>query len=102
VSAVQATKILACLACVMVLLYSKLRRRASEYRAPAEWLGRSLDALALKAEVDRVRHNYLAARGPAKGVCFHRSLLASARRAVARSAYFRDRKTEEPGGAHAA
>ena len=98
--AFQATGVLVCMAAIAGWTYITLRCWASEKHDPARWAGKSLDAAKLKPNIDRVRQDYLAACQPTKGVCFHRSMLALARRAVAQSAYLRDRKAEEHAPAH--
>ena len=98
--AVQAIIILACRTVLASCLYIKLRRWASEDPAPGEWTGKSIDVGEIKPKVDDVRRNYLAARQSAKGVRFHKALLGFTRRAVARLAYFRDRKSEEHAHTH--
>jgi hypothetical protein len=70
---------------------------APEPRQQRQWTGHPIDAENLKQQVEKVRVNYLAARGARKGACFHRSLLGLARRAVAGLAFFRDRR----GNGHA-
>jgi hypothetical protein len=75
-------------------LYFKHRKRiygVPESRELREWMGRPIDAIPLKNRLDRVRRDYVAARGIPKGVCFHRSLLGFVRAAVAQLAYFRDK-----------
>jgi hypothetical protein len=62
---------------------------------PAEWTGKAIDVARLKPRIEGLRHDYLAVRQPPKGLCFHRSLIELARRAVARLAYFHDRAREE-------
>ena len=66
---------------------------------PAEWTGKGLDVSPIKPTIDEVRRTY--ARPAAKGICFHRSLLALARRAVAHLAYFRQRQPEQSNEKHA-
>ena len=89
------------LAAVVVLagyLYAKHRQRANsrERSGEATWRGQSIDAAKLKPMVENVRRNYIAAHPPARGICFHRALLALARRAIGRLEYFHDRASEAP------
>jgi|SRR5881392_1816547 hypothetical protein len=76
-------------------LYFKHRQRT--YRAPEsrngpEWTGHPIDATELKQTLAKVRRDYLAARGTTSGICFHKSLLAFARRTVTSLAYFQDKQ----------
>ena len=84
-------------------LYAKHRQRVRgrlwRYN-PAKWTGKAIDVTELKPRIEGVRRNYLAAQQPAKGICFHRSLIELARRAVAQMEYFRDRAPEHRAHAH--
>jgi hypothetical protein len=66
---------------------------------PAEWTGKGIDVAPIRPTIDEVRRTY--ARPTAKGLCFHRSLLALARRAAAHLAYFQEREPEQSNEKHA-
>jgi hypothetical protein len=96
-SILEVTIWLAVVAALASYLYAKHRQRlrsASERYDPAKWTGKAIDVTKLKPRVEDVRRDYLAARQPAKGLCFHRALMDLARQAVARLAYFHDRPPE--------
>jgi hypothetical protein len=80
-------------------LFIKHRQRVRNWsgpKNPAEWTGRAIDATRLRPTIDRVRHDYLAARQPlARGIWYRKALLALAGRTVGRLSFFRDRKCEE-------
>ena len=68
---------------------------------PAKWTGTAIDATKLIPTVNRVRHDYLAARRSLPpGIWYRRGLAALARRTVGRLAYFRDRKAEDDAQNH--
>ncbi len=93
-SAVEVAIRLAAVAVLASYLYFKHRQRVRCHSGPlnpAEWSGKALDATRLKPAVEDVRRHYLAAQHSSRGVCFHRSLLALAQRAVAHFAYFHDK-----------
>jgi hypothetical protein len=79
-------------------LYTRHRQRMrslAEQYDPAEWTGKGIDLTDVKPRVEEVRRNYLAARQPAKSLCFHRVLLEMARRTVVRLGYFQHRESED-------
>jgi hypothetical protein len=89
-------------AVLSVYCYGKHRQRERSLRErgdPLKWPGKAIDVTSLKPRVEGVRRDYLAARQPAKGLCFHRALLESTRQAVARLAYFHDRLPEQHAAA---
>jgi hypothetical protein len=85
-------------ALLSVYLYAKHRERMRSLREQddsVEWPGKAIDVASLKPRLERVRRNYLAARQPVKGLCFHRALIDLARQAVARLPFFHDRMPEQ-------
>jgi hypothetical protein len=56
---------------------------------PGEWSGKGIDVTPIKPTLEQVRRNY--PQPQRRGVCFHRSLLALARRTVAHLGYFKER-----------
>jgi hypothetical protein len=66
---------------------------------PIEWTGKGIDVTPIKPTLEEVRRNY--PRRQARGACFHRNLLALARRAVTHLGYFQERETETNGEKHA-
>jgi hypothetical protein len=60
----------------------RVRNRFEPY-APGQRTGSATDVATLKPRIDAVRHDYLAARQPIKGLWYHRGLLKVAGRAVA-------------------
>lgn len=65
----------------------------------AEWTGKGIDVAPIKPTLEEVRRTY--ARPPTRGICFHRSLLALARRAVGHLAFFHERQSEPSHENHA-
>ena len=99
-TAVQAIIILVCVAVLVICSCIQLRRWESEFLKPRPLTGNSSAVAKLKPKLEHVRRNYLAARPPARGVCYHKALLGLARRAVVRLPYFRDREAEEHAKIH--
>jgi hypothetical protein len=96
-SGLEITIRLAVVAVLAGYLYTKHRQRVlgwSEGVDPAKWTGRAIDVAKLKPRVEELRRDYLSGRPPAKGLCFHQSLLNLARRVVVQLAYFHDREPE--------
>jgi hypothetical protein len=79
----------------------RVRSRFEPY-AQRQRTGAAIDVATLKPRIDAVRHDYLSARQPTKGLWYHRALLKVAGQAVAQLGYFRDRKTEDQSHTHAA
>lgn len=77
-------------------------RSSCEPSLPGQRTGVVTDVAKLKPRIDVVRHDYLAARHPTKGRCYHRALLEIARREVAQLGYFGARKEEDQSHTHAA
>ena len=77
-------------------------RSRCEPRASGVATGAVIDVAKLKPRIDAVRHNYLAARQPRKGLRYQKALLEIAGRAVAQLGFFRDRKAEDQSNTHAA
>ncbi len=78
-----------------VWLVIRVWRRTSLRRASEnQWTGHGIDVSAVAKRMERVRHNFAAELGPSSQISRRRGLLALARRAVARFAYFRDRNAE--------
>jgi hypothetical protein len=90
---------LAALALLASYLFIKHRQRARNWsgpKDPAKWTGQAIDATRLRPAINRVRHDYLAARQPpVRGVWYRKAMLALAGRTVGRLSFFRDRKSEE-------
>ena len=84
-------------------LYFKHRQRLHNWTPPEdpkEWAGHAIEASEIKARVEQVRRDHLAARQATKGQGFHRHLLGFARRVVMQFGYFRDREPEEHAHHH--
>jgi hypothetical protein len=96
---------LAAVALLAGYLFIKHRQRVRNWsgpKNPAEWTGRAIDATRLRPTIDRVRHDYLAARPPpARSIWCRKALLALAGRTVGRLSFFRDRKSEGEAHKHA-
>src|SRR5579859_5175962 len=90
---------LAALALLASYLFIKHRQRTRKWsgpKDPAKWTGQAIDAARLMPTIDRVRHDYLAARPPPAQSIWHRkALLALAGQTVGRLSFFRDRKSED-------
>ena len=85
--------IVALLSTFLYFKHQKKIYRVAEPRELQPWTGHPIDATSLKCKLERVRRDYVAARGMPKGVSFHRSLLCFVRAAVAELAYFRDKRS---------
>ena len=94
-----------CALMVLLLVYARIKHRQTlqhlrEPYEPADWTGKAIDVTALEPKLEGVRHDYLAARQPDRGLCFHRALVELARHAVAGLAYFQEREPEEHAQVH--
>jgi hypothetical protein len=86
-------------------LFIKHRQRGRNWPGPedsAEWYGRAIDATRLIPTIDRVRHDYLAARPlPARSIWHRKALLALAGRTIGQMSFFQDRMFEDEAHKHA-
>lgn len=102
-SPLEVTIKLALLAVLTSYLWLKHRQRVRNWSPkcdPAQWTGQGIDVTQLKPKVETVRRDYVAARRPATGVCFHRALLTMARRAVAQLGFFQHREPQAQAPRH--
>ena len=84
-------------------LYFKHQQRLDNWTPredPNKWTGHAIEASEIKARVEQVRRDHLAAQHATKGLYFHRHLLGFARRVVMQFGYFRDREPEEHAHHH--
>ncbi len=88
--------LLALLVCYVLIKRRQVLRTQWEPCDPAEWTGKGIDVSGLIPRVEGVRRDYLAARQPVKGLCFHQALLELARKAVARLDYFQHKEPDQP------
>jgi hypothetical protein len=79
----------------------RVRRRCEPF-ALRQRIGVGIDVAALKPRIAAVRHDYLTARRPTKGLRYQRALLEIAGRAVVQLGYFRAKKAEDQSHTHAA
>jgi hypothetical protein len=91
--------LVALLASYLVFRHWQRERQRVGPKNPAEWTGKGIDVTALKPTLDEVRRSY--PRPQPTGACFHRSLLALARRAVTHFAYFQERESQANREKHA-
>jgi hypothetical protein len=91
--------LVALLASYLVFKHCQRERQRVGSRNPAEWTGKGIDVTALKPTLEEVRRSY--PRPSQKGACFHRGLLALARRAVTDFAYFQEQEEQPNGEKHA-
>src|SRR5579859_709856 len=92
-----------CLSTYLVLKHVQRIRRQLLLNRQREldltrWSGKPIDVSKLKPTIEGVRLNHLNARGPRRGLSLHRGLLALARRAVTRLAYFQAKELESHPG----
>ena len=93
-------------ALLITYLLMKVCRRErswSEPKDPTTWTATPIDATKLIASMDRVRHDYLAARHvPSHSIRSRTDLREVVRLAVSQMTYFRDKKLEDYIHDHAA
>ena len=87
--------LLALLAGCVCIKRRQMLRTPGEPCDPAEWTGKGIDVSGLIPKVEKVRGDYLAARQPVKGLCFHWALVELARKAVVGLAYFQQRESQQ-------
>jgi hypothetical protein len=92
--------LIALFGCYVWIKRRQMQRALSGPSDPAGWNGKGIDVSELIPKVEDVRRDYLAARQPAKGLCFHRALIELARQAMAELAYFHEREPDDRVNVH--